>query len=41
MRPAVSAVQKVRKIVFCTVFASPGGVTLAARQFITKNPELG
>jgi len=36
LRPAVSAVRKVRKIAFFTVFALPGGVTLADRLLITK-----
>ena len=40
LRPTVPAAWKVWKLAFFTVFASPGGVTLAARQFITKKPRM-
>jgi len=38
--PNGSCCVKSMKIAFFTVFASPGGVTLAARQFITKKPRM-
>jgi len=40
-RLAVLAARKVRKIAFFTVFASPGGVTIVARRFISKKPKIG